>query len=190
VNKRTLAVKCILVVLLTMSSSAVAQTVPQTDPAWETIKALPYDEFLTVKLKGGTTVDGTLISASETNLKMYKTSQSPTSGVVYDDIIDLKKENILSIYRIEKKSGKKWTFIGAAAGAVAGVATGMALGSIGGNCQSRSGPFGDPFFDDICGSAKTSFIALGAVGGAATGAYVGHLIGRKRLKRVLIYGSK
>jgi hypothetical protein len=189
VNKFALAISHFLVALLAMSSTAVAQTATQNDPAWESVKALPYGEPLTVKLKGGTTLDGTVISVSETNLKMYKTEQSPTSGIIYEDIVDLKKEDILNVYRIEKKSGKKWIFIGAVVGAAAGAATGAALGSIGGNCQSRPGPFGD-VFSDGCGGAKTGFIALGAVGGATTGAYVGHLIGRKRLKRVLIYKSK
>jgi hypothetical protein len=178
-----------LVALLTMLSSAAAQAPAQNDPAWEAVKALPYGEPLTVKLKGGTTLDGTMISASETNLKMYKAEQSPTSGIIYEDIVDLKKEDILNVYRIEKKSGKKWVIIGAVVGAAAGAATGAAMGGLGSNCQSRPGPFGD-VFSDVCGGAKTGFIALGAVGGATTGAYVGHLIGRKRLKRVLIYKSK
>jgi hypothetical protein len=188
-NRFTLAINYLLVALLAISANAVAQTATQNDPAWESVKVLPYGEPLTVKLKGGTTVDGTMISVSETNLKMYKAEQSPTSGIIYEDIVDLKKEDILNVYRIEKKSGKKWVFIGAIVGAAAGAATGAAMGGIGGNCQSRPGPFGDPF-SDVCGKAKTGFMALGAVGGAATGAYVGHLIGRKRLKRVLIYKSK
>jgi small nuclear ribonucleoprotein (snRNP)-like protein len=185
VNKYTLAISHLLAGLLIMSSTTVAQSASQNDPAWETVKALPYDESLTVKLKGGTTVDGTLISVSETNLKLYKTNQSPTSGIVYDDIVDLKKENILSIHRIEQKSGRQWTFIGAAAGAAVGVVAGAALTNIGGNCQSRPDVFGD-----VCGKAKTGFMVLGGLGGAATGATIGHLIGRKRLKRVLIYKSK
>jgi hypothetical protein len=183
VNKFTLAINYFLTTLLTISLTAAAQTAAQTDPAWDAVKAMPYGGPLTVKLKGGTTVDGTMISGSDTNLKMYKTEESPTSGVVYEDIVDIKKEDILNVYRIEKKSGKKWTFIGAAVGVAAGVAAGAALSSMGGNCRDRS-------FSDVCGSAKTGFMALGAVGGATTGAYVGHLIGRKRLKRVLIYKSK
>jgi hypothetical protein len=178
-NKFTLAISYFLAALLTISLTAAAQT----DPAWDEVKAMPYGEPLTVKLKGGTTVDGTMISASDTNLKMYKTEESPTSGIVYEDIVNIKKEDILNVYRIEKKSGKKWMFIGAAVGAVAGVAAGAVLGSLSGNCR-------DSFFNDVCGRAKTGFMALGAVGGATTGAAVGHLIGRKRLKRVLIYKSK
>jgi hypothetical protein len=178
-NKFALAISYFLAALLTISLTAAAQT----DPAWDAVKAMPYGEPLTVKLKGGTTVDGTMISATDTNLKMYKTEESPTSGIVYEDIADIKKEDILNVYRIEKKSGKKWTFIGAAVGAVAGVAAGAALSSLGSNCR-------DSFFNDACGRAKTGFMALGTVGGATTGAAVGHLIGRKRLKRVLIYKSK
>jgi hypothetical protein len=188
VNKFTLAINYFLATLLTISLTAAAQTAAQTDPAWDAVKAMPYGEPLTVKLKGGTTADGTMISAPETNLKMYKTEESPTSGIIYEDIVDLKKEDIQNVYRLEKKSGRKWMFIGAAVGAAAGAAVGAALGSVG-NCQSRPGPFGD-VFSDVCGGARTGFIALGAVGGATTGTYVGHLIGRKRLKRVSIYKSK
>jgi small nuclear ribonucleoprotein (snRNP)-like protein len=90
-NKRTLAIHYLLVALLTISSTAAAQTAAQTDPAWDAVKAMPYGEPLTVKLKGGTTVEGTMISASDTHLKMYKTEESPTSGIVYEDIVDIKK---------------------------------------------------------------------------------------------------
>jgi len=187
-KKYNVAINWFLVAMLTISSTAVAQTSAQNDPAWDAVKAVPYGEPLTVKLKGGTTVEGTVISASESNLKMYKTSESPTSGVVYDDIVELKKEDILNVYRLEKKSGRKWIFIGAAAGAAVGAVTGMALSSIG-NCSPSSGPFAG-VFDDTCGRAKTGFIALGAVGGGTSGAFLGNMIGRNRLKRILIYKSK
>jgi hypothetical protein len=187
-KKYIVAINWFLVAIAATSSIAVAQSSAQNDPAWEAVRAVPYGEPLTVKLKGGTTVDGTVISASESNLKMYKSSESPTSGVVYDEIVDLKKEDILNVYRLEKKSGRKWVFIGAAAGAAVGAVTGMALSSIG-NCSPSSGPFAG-VFDDTCGKAKTGFIALGAVGGGASGAFIGDLIGRKRLKRILIYKSK
>jgi hypothetical protein len=187
--RRDLPPICIfLAALLTITSTAVGQTATQNDPAWETVKAVPYSEPLVVELKGGTKVEGTMISASDTHLKMYKVDQSPTSGIIYEDIVDLKKEDIQNVYRLEKKSGRKWMFIGAAVGAAAGAAVGAALGSVG-NCQPRPGPFGD-VFSDVCGGAKTGFIALGAVSGATTGTYVGHLIGRKRFKRVLIYKRK
>jgi hypothetical protein len=177
-----------LFAITAISSTAVAQSSAQNDRAWEAVRAVPYGEPLSVKLKGGTTLDGTMISASESILKMYKSSESPTSGVIYDEIVDLKKEDILNVYQLKRNSGRKWVFIGAAAGAAVGAVTGMALSSIG-NCSSSSGPFAG-VFDDTCGKAKTGFIALGAVGGGASGAFLGSLIGRNRLKRILIYKSK
>lgn len=185
------AISLSFLALLAISATVAAQTSSpnqQEDPAWEAVRAVPYGESLTVKLKGGTIVDGTVINVSETNLKMYKSSQSPTSGVVYDEGVDLKKEEILNVYRIERKSKKTWMVIGGIAGAAAGALTGMALSSAG-DCPSPSGPFAGAF-DSVCGKAKTGFIALGAIGGGATGIFLGDLIGRNRVKRILIYKSK
>lgn len=63
-----------LATLITISSIAIAQTGAQNDPAWETVKAIWYGTPLSVSLKDGTTLDGTMISVSATNLKMYKSS--------------------------------------------------------------------------------------------------------------------
>jgi hypothetical protein len=184
VNRITLTIKYLLAAILIVSSTAVAQTTQntgQSDPAWEKVKALPYDELISVRLKSGSTLDGTLINVSDTNLKLYRTSEN-SSGIAYDDIVDLKKEDLRNVYRLEKKSSTKWLFIGAAAGAAAG----MAIGSISvGDCASRPSAFGD-----ICGRSKTGFMVLGGLGGAAIGGSLGHLVGRKRFKRVLIYESK
>ena len=60
----TATINYILVALLTMSSTAAAQKTAQKNTDWETVKALPYEELLTIKLKSGSTVDGTLISVT------------------------------------------------------------------------------------------------------------------------------
>jgi hypothetical protein len=189
VNKFTLAINYLLAALLTVTSAALAQTVTRNGPGWERVKALPYNEPLIVKLKGGTTVEGTLISASDTHLRIYKVAQTPTGDILYEDIVDIKKANILNVYRIEKKSSKKLRVIGAIVGAAIGTATETTVGNMGDNCQPRSGTLGD-IVSDVCGGAKTGLVELVARSGAATGAYVETLFGRDRLKRVLIYKHK
>jgi hypothetical protein len=189
VNKFTLAINYLLVALLTMPSTAIAQTAARYDPAWERVKALPYNEPLIVMLKGRATVEGTLISASDTHLRMYKVDQTPSGDILYQDIVDIRKANILTVYRIEKKSSKKLRFIGATVGAAIGTATETTIGNMGDNCQPRSGTLGG-VLSDVCGGAKTGLIELVARSGSATGTYVENLFGRDRLKRVTIYKSK
>jgi hypothetical protein len=189
VNKFTLVINYLLAALLTLPSTAVAQTAARYDPAWERVKALPYNEVLIVKLKGGTTIDGTLISVSDTHLRMHKLEQTPTGDILYKDIIDIKKANTLNIYRIEKISSKKWKFIGAAVGAAIGTATETTIGNMGDNCQPRPGILGN-ILSDVCGGANNGLIELVARGGAATGTYVEKLFGQERFKRVTIYKSK
>jgi hypothetical protein len=189
VNKFALAINYLMTALLTMPSTVVAQTAARYDPAWERVKTLPNNEPLIVKLKGRTTVEGTLISASDTHLRMHKVDQTPTGDILYGDIVDIKKANILNIYRLEKKSSKKLRVIGAIVGAAIGTATETTVGNMGDNCQPRSGTLGD-IVSNLCGGAKTGLIELVARGGAATGAYVETLIGRDRLKRILFYKSK
>jgi len=189
VNKFALAFNYLLAALLTMASTVSAQTTARYDSAWERVKLLPYNEPLIVKLKGGATVDGMLISASDTHLRIYKVGQTPTGDLFYEDIVDIKKANILNLYRIEKKSSKKLRVIGAIVGATIGAATDTTVGNMGDNCQPRSGTLGD-IVTDLCGGAKTGLIELVARSGAATGTYVETLLGRDRLKRVLFYKSK
>jgi hypothetical protein len=189
VNKFTLAIYYLLAALLTMPATVVAQTAVRYDPAWERVKTLPNNEPLIVKLKGGTTVEGMLISASATHLRINKVGQTPTGDLLYEGIVDLKKANILNLYRIEKKSSKKLRVIGAIVGAAIGTATETTVGNMGDNCQPRSGTLGE-IVSNVCGGAKTGLIELVARSGAATGAYFENLIGQDRLKRVLFYKSK
>jgi len=186
--KFVVKINYVLASLMMISAIALAQTDAQNDPAWETVRAVPYGEPLSITLKGGTIVEGTMIRASETNLRIYKTSTSRTSGITSEEIVELKKEDILNINRIEIRTSKKWFFIGAAAGAAVGAATGMALSNTG-NCRPQSSPFGD-VFDDVCGKAKTGYIVLGVLGGGMAGGFLGDRIGRGRVKRILIYKSK
>jgi hypothetical protein len=165
-----------LVGIMTISTTAKAQADTQTDPAWEVVQALLFNEFLIVKLKDGTTVDGALFSVTERNLKLYQSYER--SG----RIVPIKKEKIMNIYRLEQKSGKKWRLIGKATGVAIETVTGMALSRIGGNCRPTSGPFVG-VFDVACGKAEDGIIALSAAGEGATDMYVS-------IKRILVYKSK
>jgi hypothetical protein len=189
VNKFTLAINYLLAALLTIPSTAAVQTAARYDHAWERVKALPYNEPLIVKLKGGIIMDGTLISVSDTHLRMYKVDQTPTSDILYKDIVDIKKANILNIYRFEKKSSKKGRLIGAIVGAAIGTATDTTIVNMGDNCQPGTGTWG-VIVSDVCGGANAGLIELIARSGTATGTYVEKLFGRERLKRVTTYKSK
>jgi hypothetical protein len=189
VNRFTLAINYLLAALLTLPSTAVAQTAARYDPAWERVKALTYNEPLIVKLRGGTVVEGALFSVSDTHLRMYKVEQTRTGDILYEDIVDIKKANILNISRIEKKSSKKRRFIGAIVEAAIGTATDTTIVNMGNNCQPRAGTLGD-ILNDVCGGANSGLMELVARSGAATGAYVENLFGRDRFKRVTIYKSK
>jgi hypothetical protein len=189
VNKFALAINYLLAALLTISSTAAAQTAGRYDPAWERVKTLPNNQPLIVELKDGTTVGGSLIKVSDTHLRMYKADQTPTGDILYRDIVDIKKANVLNVYRLEKKSSKKLRFIGTIVGAAIRTTTETTVENTEGNCQPRSGTFGE-IVSNLCGEAKTGVMELVARGGAATSDYVENLIGRDRLKRVTIYKSK
>jgi hypothetical protein len=189
VNKFTLAINYLLAALLALPSTAIAQTVARYDPAWERVKALPHNEPLIVKLRGGAVVDGTLISVSDTHLRIYKVELTSTGDIFYEDIVDIKKANILNVSRIEKKSSKKRRFIGALVGAAIGTATDTTIIKMGDNCQPRSSTLGD-ILSDVCGGANSGLMEVVSRGGEATGKYMEDLFGRDRLKRVTIYESK
>ena len=117
---------------------------------------------MSVKLKSGKTVDGKLSGVSDTALSL----------TVKDKPVDVKREDVLSVYQIKKKSVAKATLIGLGVGAGAGAAIGVA---------GRSK-------DDLVNLNNPVTAGL-TVLGAAAGALTGFLIGRSGGKRVLIYQS-
>jgi hypothetical protein len=161
IARSKLTISLTLVAALLLSSvtvSAQLSTAPTSD--WSRLNAVTAGSKLSVKLKSGKTVDGKLSGVSDTALSL----------TVKDKSVDLKREDVLSVYQIKKKSATKATLIGLGVGAGAGAAIGVA---------GRSK-------DDLVNLNNPVTAGL-TVLGAAAGALTGFLIGRSGNKRVLIY---
>ncbi|HEY2962063.1 MAG TPA: hypothetical protein VGJ37_06575 [Pyrinomonadaceae bacterium] len=134
---------------------------------WSKVTALAGGSKLSVKLRNGKTVNGTLNNASDSGLSL----------AAKNGPIDVKRDEVASIHEVgKKKSAAKAALIGTGVGAGVGAATG-AIGD-----ASHDGGFGEGL-----DSAATAGLT---VVGAGVGALVGYLIGRSGNKRVLVYEAK
>ena len=161
INRKGLTISIALVAsLLLPSVTLTAQTAtPQTND-WSRLNTVASGSRLAVNLKSGKSVEGKLSSVSDTALSLSVKSKP----------VDAKREDILSVYQITKKSATKATLIGLAVGAGAGAGIGLA----GAN---------DNGFDKLEHAATAGLTVIGA----GAGALAGYLIGRSGSKRVLIY---
>ena len=158
-NKITISVALVAALLLSSATvSAQLSTAPTSD--WSRLNAVTAGSKVSVKLKSGKTVDGKLSGVSDSALSL----------TVKGKPVDVKREDVLSVYQIKKKSVAKATLIGLGVGAGAGLAIGLA---------GRSK-------DDLVNLNNPVTAGL-TVLGAAAGALTGFLIGRSGGKRVLIY---
>jgi len=117
-----------------------------------------------VKLKTGKTVDGRFRSASDSSLTL-----TGKNGVV-----DLKRDDVASVYEMRRKSATKSTMIGLGVGAGAGAALGAAV---------TAADKGD--FDKLDQAALAGVVVIGALAGTVTGYFLG-----RKSKKVLVYESK
>jgi hypothetical protein len=161
-NKFTTSV-LLTVALLLSSVSASAQTSSAAIADWSRLNAVTTGSKVSVELKSGKTVDGKLAAVSDAGLTL----------TVKDKPVDLKREDISTVYQLTKKSATKATLIGLGVGAGAGAAIGLA------------GSGGNNGFEKIDHAVTAGLTVLGAGAGALTG----FLIGRGGGKRVLIYQS-
>lgn len=154
---KRIATSVTLIASLLLSSTATAQT--STD--WSRLNTIESDSKLSVKLKNGKTINGKLSSVSDSALSL----------TVKKKPVDIRREEVLTVHQVTKKSVAAPTLIGAGAGAGIGAAAGAVS-------------------DDDEGFAlvtKGQLAAGLAVIGAGVGAITGYFIGRGRSKRVLIY---
>jgi hypothetical protein len=147
--------------LLFTSVTLFAQTTAPPSGDWSRVAAVETKSKLIVKLKNGKTVEGKLSNVSDAGLTLS----------VKDKPVDVKREDVLSVYQLMKKSAAKATLIGMGLGAGVGAGVGLAAG---GN---------DSGFEKIDHAATAGLTVLGAAGGAA----VGYLMGKSGRKPVLIY---
>lgn len=134
---------------------------------WSRLNSIASGSKLSVKLKDGKTVEGTLRSVSDTGLSL----------TVKNAEKELRRDDVLTVHEVVPKSVKKSTLIGLGVGAGAGAAVGAA-----GNASS------DPNRFQVVDERLAVGIAV--VLGAGVGALSGFLIGRSGKKRVLLYESK
>ncbi len=142
-----------------------AQNTAATTSDWSALKAVTSGSKLSVKLKNGKTVDGRLSSVSDVALTLS----------IKNSMQDLKREDVLSVYQLTKKSATTATLIGMGVGAGAGAAIGAA-----GDANDDNG------FEKIDHAVTAGLTVIGA----GLGALSGYLVGRGRSKRVLVYESK
>jgi hypothetical protein len=130
---------------------------------WSRLTSLEQGTKLSIKLKSGKSLEGTLDSVSEASISLNVKRAAQ----------DVKREDVQSVHRVTKKSATKATLIGMGVGAGAGAIGGAVGGS-------------DSDFDKIEQAATAGL----AVIGAGVGALVGYLIGRSGNKKELIYEAR
>src|SRR6185295_4615829 len=118
VGTKRFTVSVVLVATLLLPSVTLAQVkrVPTHD--WSDLTEVTNGSKLVIKLKNGKTVEGKLNSVSDTALSL-SVSGKP---------LDLKREDIRSVYQVSGKSAQKSTLIGLGVGAAAGAAIGASGG--------------------------------------------------------------
>jgi len=131
---------------------------------WSRLTSVASGSKLSVKLTNGKTVDGSFSSVSDTALTL----------MVKNVATEAKRDDVVSVHQVTKKSAAKATLIGLGAGAGVGAIVGAAADS------SSDG------FEELDSIAT----AVTTVLGAGVGALGGFLIGRSGKKRVLIYEAK
>jgi len=129
---------------------------------WSRLNLVPAGSKLSIKLKSGKTVNGKLNSVSDATLNL----------TVKNVATELKREDILTVHQVIKKSAAKSTLVGLGLGAGAGTVVGVAA-----DASSDSGGF-----EKIDNTAAGAAVVIGAAAGTITG----WLIGRGS-KRVLVY---
>lgn len=159
---RQYAMVVILLTSLLLSTMTVAAQAGIND--WSRLNSVARGSKLSAKLRNGKTVDGSFSSVSDTALTL----------MVKNTATEIKRDDVLSVHQVMRKSAKAATLIGMGVGAGAGAVFGAAA-------DSKSDGFEE--LDSIATAVTT-------VLGAGAGALGGFLIGRSGKKRVLIYEAK
>jgi 16S rRNA U1498 N3-methylase RsmE len=162
--RRNLALSIIVIASLYLSSTSVAAQTNLSD--WTHLNSLTNGSKLSVKLKSGKTAEGKLSGVTDSALSL----------TVKNKLLELKREDVLTIHQVTKKSATKSTLIGLAVGTGAGALIGVAA-----DASNNDGSF-----EKIDNVAAAGVTVIGAVAGTVTG----FLIGKRHSKRVLIYEAK
>jgi len=161
----TRQITVVLALLLSFLLSPVTLLAQSGINDWSRLSSVTSGTKLSVKLKDGKKVEGTLAEVSDSSLSL----------TVKNARKELRREDVESVHELSKKSAAKATLIGLGVGAGAGAAIGLA---------------GDASSDDGFETVDNSIAGAIAVVGAGAGALAGFLIGKSGKKRVLLYESK
>jgi hypothetical protein len=162
VQRKKLTITIILAASFLLPSATLAaqgQNAPATSD-WSRLNTVASGSRVSVKLKSGKTIEGKMTAVTDTGLTLSVKNQP----------LDLKREDVFSVYQTARKSATTSTLIGLGVGAGAGAAIGLA----GSNHDS---------FSKIDHAVTAGLAVLGAGAGALTG----YLIGKSGRKKVLIY---
>jgi len=158
-----LATVVILLTSILLSPITVAAQAGTND--WSRLTSVATGSKLSVKLRNGKTIDGTLSSVSDTTLTLMVNKAST----------DIKRDDVSTVHQVTRNSAKTATLIGAGVGAGAGAIVGAV-----GDSNNNDG------FEKLDSVAT----AVTTVLGAGVGALGGFFIGRSGKKRVLLYEAK
>lgn len=164
ITTRQFATIVILLTSLLLSAVTVGAQTANTD--WARLTSVQTGSKMSVKLRNGKKVEGTLSSVSDTGLTLMVKNAST----------EVKRDDISSVHTVNGASVTKATLIGLGVGAGIGAAVGIA-----GDASSDAGGF--ETLDNAVAGAVT---VIGALAGTITG----FVIGKTRKKRVLIYEAR
>jgi hypothetical protein len=150
-----------LIAMIARSQIMFAQAPPTPiKGSWDAVKAVPPGDKVVARLRNGQTLNGLMISASDTVLTLERRKNTT----------DVNRGDVLKVYRVVKKSDTK--------GVLLGLGIGTGVGALLGKLAEPENPE-DP------GLAPVIFGGLGALIGAGMGAAISG-----RTKRLLIYETK
>ena len=128
--------------------------------SWDAVKAVPPGDQVVARLRNGRTLNGWMISASDTVLTLEQRKNTT----------DVNRGDVLRVYRVVKKSDEK----GALLGFLIGTGVGVLVGKL-----------AEPEYTDDPGLAAVIFGFLGALIGGGMGAAISG-----RTQRLLIYETR
>jgi len=160
-KKTTIIVAFALIAMTARPQIMSAQALPTpTRGSWDLVKAVPPGDKVVARLRNGRTLNGLMISASDTVLTLERRKNAT----------DVNRGDVLRVYRVVKKSDKKGVLIGLSIGTGVGVLLGK---------------LAEPKNPEDPGLAPVMFGGLGALIGGGMGAAISG-----RTKRLLIYETK
>lgn len=161
VGSKKLTLVLLLAAALAWPPAASAQNSSASTGEWSALNTVTSGSKLVARTKDGKSYEGRMGGVTDAALSLSVKGRP----------VELRREDVQSVYRVGKTSGTKGALIGMGVGAGAGLALGAAADS------SSEGLEG---FDAALTAGLT-------VVGAGVGAGVGYLIGRRGGKRVLVY---